>query len=58
MDLNRKLVWNGNEIVFEDEPNVGVAGIGNNVPEEVAEEIVRRWNVIQDFKHDCDGEVK
>ena len=45
MNFYNEMVWNGNEIVFTDEPNVGVASIGNNVPDEVAEEIVSRWNL-------------
>jgi len=44
MNLNKKMEWNGNEIVFEDAPRFGVAGIGMGVPDEVAEEMVRRWN--------------
>ena len=39
-----KLVWNGNELVFELEPNSGVAGIANNMPDEFGEELARRFN--------------
>jgi hypothetical protein len=36
--------FNGNEIVFCDEPNKGVAGIAPDQPDELAEEMVSRWN--------------
>ena len=58
MNLDRKMLWNGNEIVFEDSPNTGVAGISHDMPDELAEELVRRWNLVGDFIAQCDGEVK
>jgi len=44
----RTMKFNGNEIVFTDTPNCGIAGIANDQPEELAEEIVNRWN-----QHTC-----
>jgi hypothetical protein len=40
-----KMVWNGNEIVFENYPNIGIAGVPDGMPDEFAEELVRRWNL-------------
>ena len=42
----RTMYWNGNEIVFNDDSSVGVAGIADGQPDELAEEIVRRWNLV------------
>lgn len=39
-----KLIWNGNELVFEAYPNFGVAGISPNMPDELGEEIAKSWN--------------
>lgn len=45
----RTIRFNGNEIVFCDEPNKGIAGIAQDQPDDLADEIVERWN-----QH-CDG---
>ena len=42
----RTMYWNGNEIVFNDESSVGIAGLAPGQPDELAEEIVRRWNAV------------
>ena len=42
---DREMQWNGNEIVFADNPRVGVAGIAPGMPDALAVEIVRRWNL-------------
>ena len=42
-----ELVWNGNEIVFKDEPNIGVAGIGSNIPDHLAQVLVERFNQVE-----------
>lgn len=39
-----RLIWNGNELVFEAYPNHGVAGISPDMPDELGEEIAKRWN--------------
>lgn len=39
-----KMTWNGNELVFDNSPNVGIAGIVRCMPDELGEEIARRWN--------------
>ena len=40
--MNKEMIWNdSNELVFADEPNVGVAGIGNNIPDEVGDNYIR-----------------
>lgn len=39
-----KLIWNGNEIVFEAYPKFGVAGIVDEMPDEFGEELCKRWN--------------
>jgi len=39
-----KLIWNGNELVFESYPNIGVAGIAPNMPDRFGEEIAKRFN--------------
>jgi len=38
------MIWNGNEIVFSEDVNKGVAGISQDMPDDLAEEMVRRWN--------------
>lgn len=40
------LSWNGNELVFDDAPNVGIAGIAPGMPDTLGEEIARRWNMV------------
>ena len=45
--FDKKMIWNGNEIVFEGESHTGVAGIAPDMPEELAEEMVKRWNATQ-----------
>ena len=60
----RKMIFNGNEIVFEDAPTVGVAGISSNMPDELAEMIVKRWNDAEPCEGchkapvDCPGTVE
>jgi len=39
-----KLIWNGNELVFEAYPNIGVAGIAPNMPDIFGEELANRFN--------------
>ena len=39
-----EMFWNWNEIVFADDPNFAVAGIPDGVPDQLGEEIARRWN--------------
>ena len=41
-----KLIWNGNELVFANSPNVGVAGIAPGMPDELGEEIARRCTAV------------
>jgi hypothetical protein len=50
--------YNGNELVFVDKPNVGVAGIAQDQPDRLGHEIAKRWNkggsthtVEEDFEH-------
>jgi len=49
-----KLVWNGNEIVFADEPNKGVAGIAPGSGDSLGELLVYRYNAY----HDCLKRIK
>ncbi len=44
-----KMKWNGNEIVFADKPNVGIAGIAPGVPDEIGQQIADRWNAVDDI---------
>lgn len=39
-----KLIWNGNELVFEAYSKFGVAGIASEMPDGFGEEIAKRWN--------------
>ena len=39
-----RMLWNGNELIFEDEPNVGVAGIAPDQSDELGQQIADRWN--------------
>ena len=39
-----KLIWNGNELVFEVDTKKGVAGISPDMPNSFGEEIAKRWN--------------
>lgn len=61
---HRKLLFNGNEIVFEDEPNSGVAGIASGLPDEFAKMLVQRWNDAEPCEgctnspNDCPGVSK
>lgn len=44
-DMKKRTIrFNGNEIVFCDDPQRGIAGIAQDQPDELAEEIVERWN--------------
>jgi hypothetical protein len=45
-----KMIWNGNELVFEAYPKHGIAGIAPDMPVELAEEITRRWNKEEVFR--------
>ena len=45
-----KLIWNGNELVFANSPNVGVAGIAPGMPDELGEEIARRCTAVDALK--------
>ena len=44
MSYLQKMIWNNNELVFEDKPGSGVAGIAPDMPDELGEEIAKRWN--------------
>jgi hypothetical protein len=41
---NYRLHFNGNEIIFAHDKNNGIAGVAPNQPDELAMEMVRRWN--------------
>jgi hypothetical protein len=45
-----KMIWNGNELVFESHPDVGIAGIASNMPDKLGEEIAHRFNNQIDFE--------
>ena len=69
--MSRKLIWNSNELVFENNPSVGVAGISPHMSDVFGEEIAVRWNsaiaqktrktialeVFQEFLEETDGEI-
>lgn len=40
-----KMIWNGSELVFEAYPEHGIAGLAPKIPDELGEEIAKRWNV-------------
>lgn len=40
----RRMVWNGNELVFDDKPLCGVAGIAPGQPDSLGEEIALAYN--------------
>jgi len=42
------MVWNGNELVFANQPLVGVAGIGTSQPDDIGARLAATWNA-------CDG---
>jgi len=48
MEYNNIMLWNGNEIVFSDNPQRGVAGIAQDQGDDLAREIIRRWNLVQE----------
>jgi len=41
---SKRMMWNGNELVFSDNPRKGIAGISPGEPDALALEIVARWN--------------
>lgn len=45
----QRLAWNDNEIVNEDAPLHGIAGIAPDQDDSFAEEIVRRWNLYDEL---------
>lgn len=45
--ISGELVWNGNELVFADAPNVGVAGIAPGLPDTLGQQIADRWNAVE-----------
>lgn len=47
MEYNKIMLFNGNEIVFLDNPQKGVAGIAPDQDDSLAHEIVKRWNMAQ-----------
>lgn len=47
-----KLLWNGNEFVFEHMKSIGVARIAQGQPELIALEIERRWNLVEEIEDD------
>ena len=46
-----KMLWNGNEIVFENFSNHGVAGISHDMPDSLAKTIMLRWNAFEEMKN-------
>lgn len=50
MTEHSKLLWNGNEIVYEDNPNSGIAGIAPDQPDALAQLIVDSANNAQRYK--------
>lgn len=50
-----EMAWSGNEIVFIDDPSVGVAGIAGDVPDNLGEEIVKRWNAYEQRERTMKG---
>ena len=42
--MSRRLIWNSNELVFENNTSVGVAGIASHMPDVFGEELANRWN--------------
>jgi hypothetical protein len=47
---NKVLNWNGNELVFQDQPDVGVAGIAPGQDDSLGEEMAYRWTVYSELK--------
>ena len=41
------LYWNGNEIVFKDKLNCGVAGLAPGSPDTLGQKLVDRWNCVE-----------
>ena len=41
-----KMIWNGQELVFEDMPMIGIAGLAPNTPDEYGERLAKAWNLL------------
>jgi len=50
-----EMFWNGNELVFTSDPDTGVAGIAPGIPDQLGEEIVKRWNAYEDKERTMKG---
>jgi hypothetical protein len=50
---NKIMKWNGNELVFIENPNIGIAGISDGMPDELGEEIAKRWNKGIECEYGC-----
>jgi hypothetical protein len=48
--MKQKMIWNENELVFEDDINKGVAGIAPTEDDELGMEIAKRWNEYNSMK--------
>ena len=52
------MIWNGNELVFESNKHCGVTGISPNMPDEMGEEIAKRWNNFKSRKEVAEDCIK